>query len=550
MMKRPAPRLASDSNGVVAPIVALSLFALIAVGGLAFDYAHMAALHTELQNAADQAALAAATQLDGQGNAQARATAAAQSLVRNLSLFASDNSSNTTDPRKVEVATLTFYQSYDRVNDVYGALSTTDANSKFVKVTITPRQANFSLTPIVGAFSSGLLPAEALASLGTAICKTPPVMICNPSETGSNKDFDANALKGHGLKLVSVGGGNGSWAPGNFGYLNNNGGSNGVPGLQEGLGWSSPPGDCTPSDAVNTKPGGNVPATDALNTRFDIYGSNSSCQNGGLCPASINSVKDVVRPANASGNNACKLQNSGWQLSSNYYGKNLMLMSVSPLPTTTTPTSMGHPRDICHAVAGSVTGNCSGNPIGDGVWDRDAYFRTNYRRTSGPSVGTYWTHADWQANTSLTETSNPPRPTRYEVYSWEIAKRGMTIDGVTVLGPNPASASGNTLVSYGNPVCSQIQTPSYGTGIVPDANTPDRRRTAMAVVNCQQNSVNGSSTNVPVLKFVDLFLTEPSLARDNTGQGDIYVEIIGETPAGGAQTAGQVIRHDKPYLIR
>ena len=72
----------------------------------------------------------------------------------------------------------------------------------------------------------------------------------------------------------------------------------------------------------------------------------------------------------------------------------------------------------------------------------------------------------------------------------------------------------------------------------------------MAVVNCLQNSVNGSSTGIPVLKFVDLFLVEPSVSRARTGQGDVYVEIIGETPAGGAQTAGQVVRRDKPYLIR
>jgi hypothetical protein len=42
----------------VAPTVALSLFALLGAGGLAFDYARLASLDTELQNAADQAALA------------------------------------------------------------------------------------------------------------------------------------------------------------------------------------------------------------------------------------------------------------------------------------------------------------------------------------------------------------------------------------------------------------------------------------------------------------------------------------------------------------
>ena len=57
-------QLGGHEGGAVAPIVALSLFGLIAAGGLAFDYARLAAMDTELQTAADQAALAAATQLD------------------------------------------------------------------------------------------------------------------------------------------------------------------------------------------------------------------------------------------------------------------------------------------------------------------------------------------------------------------------------------------------------------------------------------------------------------------------------------------------------
>ena len=57
-------RFRVDESAAIAPTFALSLFALIAVGGIAFDYARLAAMDTELQNAADQAALAAASQLD------------------------------------------------------------------------------------------------------------------------------------------------------------------------------------------------------------------------------------------------------------------------------------------------------------------------------------------------------------------------------------------------------------------------------------------------------------------------------------------------------
>jgi Flp pilus assembly protein TadG len=59
MRRRTKGRLFRDTEGSVAPTVALSLIALIGAGGLAFDYAQMATLDTELQQAADQAARAA-----------------------------------------------------------------------------------------------------------------------------------------------------------------------------------------------------------------------------------------------------------------------------------------------------------------------------------------------------------------------------------------------------------------------------------------------------------------------------------------------------------
>src|SRR5436190_10288015 len=92
-MRRHLFGLRGDKRAAVAPTVALSLVALIAVGGIAFDYSRLASLDTELQDAADQAALAAASQLDQtniNGSAITRATAAAQSLLTNRTLMAND----------------------------------------------------------------------------------------------------------------------------------------------------------------------------------------------------------------------------------------------------------------------------------------------------------------------------------------------------------------------------------------------------------------------------------------------------------------------------
>jgi hypothetical protein len=73
----------------------------------------------------------------------------------------------------------------------------------------------------------------------------------------------------------------------------------------------------------------------------------------------------------------------------------------------------------------------------------------------------------------------------------------------------------------------------------------------IAVVNCTAQSVNGNSTNVSVQKWIDSFLVEPSFNRASgrTDQKEIYVEVIGETLAGGGSGA-PVIRRDVPYLIK
>lgn len=540
-MRRIPWDLLRSEKGSVAPTVALSIVALIAIGGISFDYARVASMDTELQNAADQAALAAASQLDGQAGACARAAAAAASLLTNNTLFA--NESGGTRPVVIAnesacdaTGSIRFYQDYDQVNDTFGPAATSDANAEVVLVAVNPREAFYALTPVVGAMRSGSIGAEAIARLGSAICKMPPVMICNPDEVGGNLNFDPTLYEGKGLRLTSVGGGGGGWVPGNFGYLDTEISevSGEVNQLRSALGWNTPPGNCIAADGVDTKPGATVTVTDAVNTRFDIFeNQNTSCWGSGTCSPAINSRKDVVRPANANGGNACRLNNAGWQLPPNYYGSGTFppAGSATPLDPSVTPGSMGLPRDMCHAA--SASGVCTSGyegRIGDGAWDRDAYFRTNYVRADG----TRWTAAEWRANTGL-----PANAKRWDVYQWEITNRGTTVDGVQVLGPRLLDGQSlpGGLTDYGDPQCQPAAPPTLH----------DRRRIAVAVVNCQAQSVNGSSNDVRVLKWIDVFLTEPSVNRERTSNGDIYAEVIGETQQAGVNTP---IRRDVPYLIR
>ena len=513
--------LTRSTSGAVAPTVALSLFGLIAAGGIAFDYARMASLDSELQNAADQAALAAATQLDGTSDARQRATGAVDNLIQNSTRFGNDDCGYAIEvggsvPSGCSATgSVVFYQDKAKTT-----VATSDQNANFVEVTVNPRTAFFALTPIVEAFSSGLLSAKAFAGVGSAICKVPPVMICNPAEpinnSNTNYDFDANALVGVGLKLVT---GNAT-APGNFGFLETGYGS-GAANLAQALGYNTPPGECMPTDGVDTKPGLNAVVMDALNTRFDLStnGANT-CPTGGTCSPSRNVRKDLVK-----GNNCGTSGNQGWQESANPYR-----------PTTTTPITsgypdiMGHPRDLCHAISNSlsdsVAAGCTtgSGRIGNGSWDRNAYFQVNYG----------WDASTWQAQTGLS-----PNATRYQVYSWELAN--------TATSDMQQNTGANTN-GFSYPVC-------RAPGITPGGSNVDRRRISAAVINCEAHNLNGSETGVPVLKWVDLFLVEPSYQRRRgstvvTEATDVYVELIGETASGTAgNTAGQVVRRDVPYLI-
>jgi hypothetical protein len=129
---------------------------------------------------------------------------------------------------------------------------------------------------------------------------------------------------------------------------------------------------------------------------------------------------------------------------------------------------------------------------------------------------------------------------------WEAANRGTPIDGVNVLAGRVASSPDR---DEDGPVCSSGQ--GYGTGIPPSSTTNvDRRRLVVAVVNCVAQSVNGNSTNVQVQKWIDTFLVEPSYNRASgrTDQKELYVEVIGETLAGGGN--GPIVRRDVPYLLK
>jgi Flp pilus assembly protein TadG len=525
MMMRLMRRLARDRRGAVAPTVALSLIGLLASGGIAFDYARLATMDSELQQAADQAALAGASQLDGQSGAVTRAVAAAQGLLVNQTLLGNDSGGITiqTGTTTGSVFRVYFYTSKANAeadSSPILASAAVDSTAKFIKVAVVGRQAKYALTPIVGAISSSTIGAEAVAGLGSAICKTPPVMVCNPAEPSNNQDefLAFNPATGVGLKMIT---GN-AVAPGNFGWLSNNAG-NGANALAGALGYDTIPGDCLSGDSVTTKPGLTNSVFTPFNTRFDVYANGKNCPNnpGGTCSPSTNTRKDLV--CNSSNGTGCK-SNAAFVVSSKPYRPTTV--AVLPTDGSKDPDIMGYPRDLCHAVA---IGSQTCGIVGSGVWDRAAYFRVNYGWT---------TAAAWQAGTGLPATAK-----RYDVYLWELAHPVVNIGG-TNRGINVPQSIGSSNYAFSYPATGNA-------GLAPGTTTPDKRRISVAVLNCNALNTHGRSTG-PVAKWLDMFLTEPTIARSGfTVDTEVYTEVIGETTSGGAgPTAGQVVKRDTPYLVK
>jgi hypothetical protein len=520
-MLRSCFKLLANSKGAVAPTVALSLFALIGAGGIAFDYARLATMDSELQNAADEAALAAATQLDGQDGAIERAVAAAESLLTNETRFANDGAG-----RAVGDLSFTFYASYDAQADVPGSETSSSAEAKVVRVAVGGREAFYALTPIVGALRSGAITAEAVAGMTVARCKVPPLMVCNPDPAG-DPDFGGDHA-GKGLLLAARQKASDPYRPGNFGFLDSGydpGGGAAV--LRRALGQENFTQNCLASDSVISEPAASAAALDALNARFDIYSGNVQATGvcgDGQCPPSANVRKDLMRDGGGGG--ACgpadeQPGGKGWKLlpAGGRYLPAANAALSSGQRAALSP--MGHPRDICHAL--SVSGNCPGGRLGSGMWDRAAYFHSNY----GPNFA-------WAATSAL-----GPRATRYQTYLWELKNQlNARPSGLNVRYTVPG---GGRL--HNQPVCQPA-------GAVAPIGDIDRRRLTVAVVNCTGAEASPGKKRLEPVKWLDVFLVEPSWNRDRTTDSDLYVEIIGEARIAGPGGTLHQVERAVPYLIR
>ncbi len=512
---------ARDRSAAIAPMYAMALFGLIMIAGVGWDYSRMATMDSELQNAADQAALAAATQLTGVTGARANATAAATNYLATAgSQWANETRlANDGKGRTIGGLSYEFFQTWNHTTDVPGAAATSDADARYVRVTVDGREAFYALTAIGGVLSSGELSARAVATLEASACNVPPLMVCAPS--GNSGFPDANDI-GIALDLREGPQSSAEFTPGNFDLLDIDY-ANVANNLQNRtLGLNSDLLGCTAAQ-ITTAPGRRTTQNTAFNSRFGIYpnGQNTSCRaNGDFCPGDL-TRNDLVRRVTVNNFNQlppATLPTSPGESAACADNPGGDLIPFSEVPVTPAVAKQGFPLDTCQSLG--LAGCLS---FGDGAWPVDTYLSQIHGTNSASVPG-----LDANGNGQIS---------RYEVYEWERANAARR-EVKELARIRNANGNGGTLY------CSAPR-PIEGTPVVPSNTQKDRRIATVAVVDCTGN--NGRF-DVNTFRYVDLFLLGPITGP--AGANELKAEIVGPARRADGGTGFQNFGRKKPVLVQ
>jgi Flp pilus assembly protein TadG len=387
---RGAALFARDESGVIVPLVALMLVALIGMASLALDIPRFFDLQTQLQKGADACALAAAAELDGGADAITRAQNAMAELV---------GSANSSWAGVVQCQAPTFYAGLP-ASDVspMGDATVDPHQARFVQVTTAPTSVNAFMPLTLFGLASNVLTtgASAVAGFSETICRSTPIFVCNGS--GSNDMTNESAMKGREVSLVQPPGS--SYAPGNFGFLDVGCGKSATC-LEQALG-ADDNGTCVNVDMIDTTTGQKASAANYFNTRFGIYASDAKKADAAVYSPDVN-VRDGYVPG--SGQNACSNQSFGG----------------------TTTTACPYPDDS-NISSSFCTGAVSygSATIGNGNWQSN--------------LNAYWTANYGSGNNAPSKPSASAVPTRYALYQYE---NTATFNGHPLLQfANKSSATG------------------------------------------------------------------------------------------------------------
>lgn len=361
--------------------VALGASVTFGIVGLAIDATRAMIVQSEAQAAADAAALAAASQLDGTATSITRANNALATLVSNNQRMAAAGAG------AVAIASTRFLTDLPANDDdpIDASFETTDPlRARFVEVTTAPLQHANTFLRAVGVLPNINITTTAVAGARDSVCGATPMMMCSPTDDV----FDATVWRGRQVRLDYQAN---SWGPGNFGFLSS--GGNGANALAGALASVNGANVCY-GPMVTTEPGQNNGARQALNTRFDMYENPmfGGSSNNALYPPDVN-VRKGIRYTNASCNNS------------------------------TTNVSGRLPRDF------NLIAN-NGEHFGNGRWDCLSYWNANFAASGVTRPA---------ACTADTSTFS-----RYDMYSFELTNNLVNVQGAgSERGTPMCSGNGN-----------------------------------------------------------------------------------------------------------
>jgi len=204
---RLARRLARDESGNVIIYVSVSAALLLGIVGLALDSSRLLITHSEAQAAADAAALAGASQLDGQSGACARAKAEA-TAVTNQKRFATGGNAPTTGYAAVAFATanmrcLNTLPASDGTAIPNGA-DASDLSSRYIQVTTEQLTHDNTLLDALSSQTTATVQRKAVAGFRRSLCAAAPVMmVCDTIAWTQGVAFDAWSNYGGNKGFIS-----------------------------------------------------------------------------------------------------------------------------------------------------------------------------------------------------------------------------------------------------------------------------------------------------------------------------------------------------------
>ena len=499
LFSRFARRLCGAQDGGVAIYVALTSVIMLGFGALVVDLSKLFTLQTEMQAAADFAALSGAMELDGTATSITRARLAAKNaLITNRQSFAVGGANIVFQDSDIK-----FMVTLPANDDIPITAYTTDPFiAAFIEVTASARTVAYLLAPVLSvriggvgtAPTSGTASAVAVAGVNQVTCNYPAFMMCNPAEAGGNTGAEYAGVVGEVIKLVENGDQNATWGAGNFGLIDPPGETTaGAPAVAEHIATAGDTGCLSTLISQNT--GVQVgPSQEGLNVRFDMFtGKFKNAKNrSDLAPASnVTKGRYIDGPPG-----------------------NPVFPMHAPAVGLPMPTHSCFDTDTCAGLASVNSDKFA--PVLDAAGWAD-YWNINHNGLNFNNLANFDSGVDLDGDgiSDPIDVNGDGNVSRNEMYDWE-NEAGAIPDNTS-----PAGSDSTVTAENGN-------YKNYtGSGAV----SAFRRLVSVAVVNCIEQNITGNTSNSGKLirpkSITKIFLVKP--VPDPSVGHAIFVEIAGES---------------------